>query len=217
MDANFGKLEITVRKKTGGGGKGIMLGIQLPTTEQLAEIDGSLAVLKDLALTDIAFIISSYNGKAKSNLPSIGQSVSSHIVKGLNLNANITLEDKIEQIIKVRQLSLNAKIPPSITNMVLEAAIESSADLGGGVKFKRMRFGIKPSPTDFTFFIGGTLAARIDDTNLEFDGLMKIKPVDQKLEVQFLLSALDDQGATGEWKEPFGMPGIGISGLGINV
>jgi hypothetical protein len=212
--------DIELQVKTNDQNKTTLsFGVQTPDVAKLENWigiqPGSLNPIKGLQL---AAYISTSDGKLKSKLPAFKGQSSFKLIRGVNL---IGIYDTNRD--GLNSVSMEAQIPfINPMEMVLKASLNTNAGIaigGGGVEsiqFEKAYVEIKPSPTDLYTAVGGVISIQLDDeqrTKLSFDGSLKAYPIETQACGEFLFSPESSIGNM--WRNPFGMPGIGIGDMGI--
>ena len=167
----------------------------------------------------------------------------SGINEGFNFFGNLKIaesDDKAMQFIggllSVKELAVHAAIDTSTTprKIILEAAVQREVTLLDGkdlkLRFTRSDVGLEISglPPEPTVSVGNDLVLSLgyggEDTDLVFTGGMKVQP--ESISGFFTLNGTGratDGGLTGEnqntgeWKHPFGIPGIIIRQMSLQL
>ena len=89
------------------------------------------------------------------------------------------------------------------------AGIRGTFDISDNVAMGNMALNLQPFPSNFAVGIKGEIIAKIDDSDLVFVGPMKVRPVERS--ISFATTML------GDWREPFGVKGLAVSDVAIDI
>jgi hypothetical protein len=208
----LGRLSLTATGASGG--VQFAAAIAPPAGFKLGQIDSSLASLDaaEIDLAGLTLAVASHSGPFAPGVG--GLAPATPLVKGLNLFARLDLRKlRVADLLKVEALDLRALIPfPNPLSLVLQAAIQADIDLGGGARFREVMFELRPSPQRFKLGLLGKVDLQVDRQTLRMLGEMAVEPLTQTVAVTM---ALDP--AQGEWREPFGLRGVGVMKLAASL
>ncbi|MBU2983857.1 hypothetical protein KO528_00710 [Saccharophagus degradans] len=186
-----------------------MVAFAPPPQWKFSSIDNALAVMDDLTFRDTGLIISS----AQDDLPpitivTVPQSLK--LVKGLNFFATLDMTGLgVDDLMSVKSLTVSTTIGTSIDTVRLAAAMEGSFKIDDNVALGDMEFFLRPAPSNFQLGISGSVLAKIDQSDLRFIGTMSIRPTER--------SAAFAATMLGNWDQPFGIKGLGLQNVAIEV
>lgn len=232
--SSLGEVELKMSPGSKGGAMHFLLGLAPPANFSFSSIDPSLGLLDGINLGGTALVISSYNGDMESSLKSLQtRSGAIHLVNGLNLFTHIRLGSELGQFLGKPELDLSGSLDKSL-NLNLDAALTfDNLKLGGGFSFKEVKFGVgfKPSAAKVNFRLSGRMEAMIKNDLLSFNAGFDFSPTDVQLSAFFLMEAIKKANAQPEfavrnanneveppeWKDPFGIKGVGLRKLGFSL
>ncbi len=180
-----------------------------PEHWKFSALDPSLGVLDELDFSGTALIISSADEKKPPiSIVEIPESVS--VIKGLTFFASLNMEGLgLDDLMDIKSLTVSTNIGTSLASMKLSAAIDGSFKIAENIAMGDMKFFLRPSPTNFQLGISGAVLAKIDDDDLKFIGTMSIRPIER--------SAAFGATMIGTWNEPFGIKGLSMGDIAIEV
>lgn len=201
--SEYGQVRIEVRKL--GAKWGFSVAFEPPANWKLSKLASELAVLDGLDMSSTALVLSSVDNDALT-LPALSSPVS--VKKGFNLAASLDLSALgADKVLNTASLQIYAAIGGTPSNIVLEAAFRGLVKINENTAFGDIRFRLTPSPQNFSVELLGTVFAQIGESKLQFIGGMKVQP----------RSALLKTTMKGDWIEPFGVKGVIVSNLAIEL
>ncbi|MCA8957734.1 MAG: hypothetical protein KDC87_16785, partial [Planctomycetes bacterium] len=195
----------------------VVAGIAPPAGFKLARLDPALQSLDagDLDLSQMALVAASRDCRIDDSLRGVcvGRG-GAPVVKGLNLFAKLdTRPIKLDRLLGVQQLDLGARIPfPNPLDLVLTAGIRTRISLGKGAEFRELAFELRPSPRRFKLSLRGLMDLQVQRDRLQLTGEMALEPLTQTVSGTFVLDP-----RSGEWREPFGLRGVGVPKLALSL
>lgn len=138
----------------------------------------------------------------------------SKAVKGLNIFSIIDLDKDIRDMFHIQTVELSGSVN-SKKEVELKATSKMNVSLGSDdIKFKEFSLGMATTPAP-QMNVGGQLSVKVSSTEtLLFDAKLKSKlaPVDLGGSLDMVAKSAD-----GVWKNPFGIPNIGIAKVGGEI
>ncbi len=176
---------------------------------KFSSIDNSLKPLDNLNLSNSMLILSS--AAVKDTPLSIIQVPSDlSISKGLTFMAALNLSELgVKDLMNIEMLTISSTIDRNPANIRLAAGIAGRFKITDSVSMGDMNFFLKPVPSNFELGISGSVLAKIGDSDLDFVGTMGIRPIERS--AAFAVTML------GIWKEPFGVKGLQVGNVALEV
>lgn len=139
---------------------------------------------------------------------------------GITLAAKIDLPAEIQEVLngKNQNLQISGNMS-SLTDFRLEANTQLNSQLGSGIELKEVGLGIKSSATEKLLYLNGKMLFPVDSKTKILFGIGGGADVSRaSVQVSLDMEAVNgDNNSKAEWREPFGIPYIGISRLGGTV
>ncbi len=192
--------------------KQFLLGITPNTGYKLARISQVLQPIDQLGLTDVALVYATNSGRIEQELELLnGMQLGSQNVKaGVTLMGGFDLPDNLPGMTQKGKVIMRATLPPSLTATPTLQAIMQFNGLQLGSDFRVNESFIQLAPVDLSFGAGLSLGAKLDSNWINFTGMGDIAAP-----ATFALAVFMEQGSI--WKNPFGIKGIEIADLGLDV
>ncbi len=207
--SNEGNIEMNFLKK--GERKEIRLVMYAKDLGRILPID----ILKQIQLTDPLLVVSNMKSRDVALAASGANPASTvDIDEGVNVITSINLHEDIKRILATEKINLKGSID-NRKQVKLEGKQTMNVPLGnGGVKLTDLKFGIESNPAPKLFFNGTLLIPVSGQQALKFSAGLATAPIPPQLggKVELLV-----EGGGDIWKNPFGIPGVGIQGLGGEV
>lgn len=171
-------------------------------------------IFQQIQLNEPILVISNMPSSDLSVKDASGQPNSVKIIEGVNVVSAYSLHPDLKQILKLDKINIVGSVGKA-KNVKLEGNLKLNIPLGGGgVKLSDVGLGLENNPSP-KLFMNGTLSVPLGDQQaLNFLASLDTKLVPPQLGGSILLITV---GGDGVWKNPFGIPGIGIQKLGGNV
>lgn len=203
----LGALQMKIAPKDGRSKDlSFMVGVEPSPSFKMANIEPSLKMIDDLGITNFGLVLSS-DAAASADLDvfkRLGEN--SKIGRGLNYIGAYDLKAvNLDKLIGLNTIMVRAVVSNRLSDLLLEASINTNIAIGSTATFKRIIFKIKPSPANFQISMGGDMEVKIDKDVLVFNATMGVDITDQALFVEGSM--------TGMWNEPFGAKGLSIGDL----
>lgn len=200
---DMGNLEMAIQKK--GAKKDIKLIMQARDLGKILQTD----IFKDLQLSNPLVMVSSIKD-SDVTVPSGGEELKVDLEEGMNIITGINLSDDIKKIFKFEKINLTGSIDKG-KRMKLAARQEMDLPIGdGGVKFTGVSFGLESNPAP-KFTMDGTIAIPINNSQaLKFTAGLSTAPVPPQFGGALTLVT---DGGDDIWRNPLGVPGVGIKNL----
>ncbi len=198
-----GSMDLAVQKK--GAKKDIKLILQANDLGKILQTD----ILKDANLSNPLVLISSVKDRGVS-IPGAKDNATVDLEEGINVVTSIELSKDIKDFLKLERINLSGSIDKS-KRIKLSAKQEMDLPIGdSGIKFTGVSFGLEANPTP-ELSLDGTLSIPIKDhPPLRFSAGLSTSPLNLAFGGQLeLLTDGDDR----VWRNPFGIPGLGIKDL----
>lgn len=208
-ESELGKLEINLDN---GTPKSMILGLAPNTGFKLANVHSSLQPLDQMGLSDLVFVYASQSARLDQEL-SLSARLSAEGIPlgaGLNLLAGFELPANLPGMKQKGNVVIRTLIP---TNISATPSLRASVLFNGlqlGQDFEIRESFIQIAPVDMAFSTGLSLAAKLDGNWIAFSGMGEIAPPATLGLVVFM-----EQGSV--WKNPFGVKGVAISDLGLDL
>lgn len=199
--ADAGEIMASIHKK--GAGKAIQVAMKTKDLGSLLQT----SALKDIGLVDPVVIISSSSGKANNPFANNKEVT---VQNGLNIVTQFHVTDDLKKIFQVATIDLNGSVDNK-RNIMLNSIIKMDIPLGsGGVKFSQVNFGVSSNPKPELFLKGNLFVPLSSNQNLNFEAGLYTAPIPPQFGGSLEMIT---EGGDGVWKNPFDIPGIGISRL----
>ncbi|MGB0524309.1 MAG: hypothetical protein ACPGJS_15170 [Flammeovirgaceae bacterium] len=207
-NSTLGACELLINKNKAGKW-GFLVGFAPPANWHFSAIDSSLTVLDELNFSGSGLVLSSAAQQSVS-LDTIQVPAGTSIVKGLTFFANLDMSGLgVDDLMSLETLSVSAAIGSTPSNIKLQAGIGGSFKISDSVSMGDMNFFLRPAPSNFELGISGAVNASIGKSDLTFIGTMGIKPIDRS--ASFAATML------GIWEEPFGVKGLSVADVAMEV
>ncbi|MDW7694506.1 hypothetical protein R9C00_07125 [Flammeovirgaceae bacterium SG7u.111] len=180
-----------------------------PASWKFSKLESSLKPLDKLSLENTALVLSSAPDKdVPLTVIQIPDDIS--INKGLTFFAALDMSDLgVKDLMNVSSLTVSTSIDRNPANIKLAAAMGGSFKISDNVAMGDMKFFLRPVPSNFELGISGSVLAKIDKSELAFVGTMFIRPIDRS--AGFAATML------GFWDEPFGVKGLSVGNVALEV
>jgi len=204
--SSLGQVELIVKKISDRWG--FTAGFMPPSSWKFSEIADELRVLDGLKFSNTALILASSDDRNFALTRVQAQRSDVAIIRGLNFFAGMNLSGLgVDALLGITSLNVYTAISGKPADLVLEASIDGSFDLGKGVAFGDIRFRLKPAPSDFSLTLMGTVTAILNNSVLRFIGGMEVKPRSAEFQATML----------GIWQDPFDAKGVSIANVAIEL
>ncbi|MEQ8423115.1 MAG: hypothetical protein RIA63_00295, partial [Cyclobacteriaceae bacterium] len=199
----MGNMELAVQKK--GAKKDIKLILQAKDLGKILQTD----IFKDIQLANPLVLISSAKDR-DVKIPSGEEGLTADLEEGMNILTGINLGDDIKKIFKMEKINLSGSIDKG-KRMKLAAKQEMDLPIGdGGVKFTGVSFGLHANPAP-KFMMDGTISIPLKDNQfLKFTAGLSTAPIPPQFGGALTLVT---DGGDDIWRNPLGVPGVGIKNL----
>ena len=199
------EFKISPKDKKGKSLK-FLVGISPSPNFKMAAISPDLKILDDVGVTNFGLIIAS-DADANANMEVFERiGGTSKLGRGLNFIGAFDLKPTgLDELMGLDNVMLRAVVSNRMSDLLLEASINTTIPIGDIATFKRITFSIKPNPANAEFAMGGEMEVKIDKDILTFGAKMGIDVTDQALFVEGNMA--------GTWNEPFGTKGLSIADL----
>lgn len=180
-----------------------------PKSWKFSALDQSLKPMDSLSFGNSSLILSS---AADRSVPLTVIDVPSDISisKGLTFFAALDVANLgMKDLMDISTINVSTNIDRNPANIKLAASMGGTFKITDTVSMGDMNFFLKPAPSNFELGISGAVLAKIDSSDLTFVGKMGIKPIDR--------SAAFAATMLGFWKNPFGVKGLTVGNLAIEV
>jgi hypothetical protein len=202
----FGEIQLVVDNKQGKWQ--FLCAIRPAANWHFSDIDRSLRTLDGLNFAGSALVLSSANSHTPSTLIDLPSGMS--LKKGLNFIAAIDASElQLDDLLGLESLQVSAVIGTKPSDLLITAGIEGTFKISDNVSMGNMGLRLRPAPDNFAIGVKGEVLARLDDSDLRFIGMMEIRPLER--------SAAFAATMLGEWREPFGIKGLAVADLAIEV
>lgn len=208
---DFGKMEAYFAKQPGQP-TDFLLGFAPSTNNRLARISNALQPIDKLGLDGIAIVYSATTEKIEQELDLLTDlHFGSQTVRpGLTLLSGFDIPDNLPGMTNKGRVTMRANLPPSIVaTPILQAAMQFNG-LQLGSDFKINESFLEINPIDVSFAAGLSVGAKLDGNWLNFIGKGEVAAPGT-----FGLVIYMEEGSI--WNEPFGVKGVAISNLGLDV
>ena len=207
-NSTMGNSELIINKNQQG--KWVFITAFAPPAHwEFSSIDSSLKPLDSLDLSNTALVISTADDKSVP-LSVIQLPADISIGDGLTFFANLDLSNLgVKDLMNIESLMVSTNIDRNPANIKLAAGIGGSFRISESVSMGDMNFFIKPAPSNFELGISGAVMAKLDSSDLKFVGTMGIRPIER--------SAAFSATMLGFWNEPFGIKGLSVGDLAMEV
>ncbi|MCR9251732.1 MAG: ankyrin repeat domain-containing protein [bacterium] len=210
--SSMGSMAISMQKKEK---KDIKMSLYPNPGFKFSQISSTLGILDDDVRLEnpILVVANSASNNVKIPIPSGKQSLDPgpiSVKDGMNLLANIDPHPDIKKILKIQKVNLRGTLSGSKIDLAANQRL--NIDLGGGVKFQNVAFGLEAVPALLS--LGGSILVPVEGDKLQFSTTFNTSPTPPKFGGDFVLEALNGDGNASIWQNPFGIPGLGISNLG---
>ena len=204
--SSLGQTELIVKKIDNRWG--FTAGFMPPSYWKFSEIADELRVLDGLKFSNTALILASSDDRNFALTRVQAQRSDVAIIRGLNFFAGMNLSGLgVDALLGITSLNVYTAISGKPADLVIEASIDGSFDLGKGVAFGDIRFRLKPAPSDFSLTLMGTVTAILNNSVLRFIGGMEVKPRSAEFQATML----------GIWQDPFDAKGVSIANVAIEL
>lgn len=204
----LGACEVVVGR-TGRGGWAFVGGFAPPSRWNLSTLDAGLRVLDELTLEDTVLVLAS-DPDAGLELATIELPAGVQMIRGLTLVAGLELGGLgVDDLLRLERVTVSAAIGSNPLDLRLEAGLQGTLQLSSNVALGNMAFVLRPAPGNFSLGIKGEVLARLDRSDLVFVGTMLVRPIERS--ASFAATML------GAWQEPYGIKGLAIADLAIDV
>ena len=204
----LGKSELIVTKNQQGKWT-FIAAFAPPASWRFSALDGSLQPLDNLRMDNMALVLSSGPDR-DAPLTVIQLPADLAIGSGLTFFAALDLSDLgVKDLMQVGVLTVSTNIDRNPANIKLAASMGGSFRISENVAMGDMKFFLKPAPSNFELGISGSVLAKLDASDLVFIGTMAIRPIER--------SAAFAATMLGFWKEPFGIKGLAVGNLALEV
>lgn len=138
---------------------------------------------------------------------------------GVGLVSKIDLPKDIHDLLKSQAANIELSGSMSdLSTFELKSNINLDSDLGNDVKMERIGLGLRSKTAEKKFFMDGSISFKVDDkTRLGFKMEVNGDVTSSTFEAGLDLEAINGDGNASEWKEPFGIPCLGILKIGGTV
>ncbi len=235
------ELKFTAQSSVGGiildlkrkaGVQKTLLAIRPPASFKFSSLSSNIAALDDLDMSGSYFIVSDKQTAIPIKfLDEASTSTASfNVKKGFNLMSSMKLPQEMAEMLKVTDITLSGSISPTFTSISLFAELGLDLSIGENkeVSFDNIGAGL-------VLNAAGTIELRLEGAGSFKAGEERVSiyggiigaasPSGMSLEFEAGLAA-DGKRAErpescivpqAEWKEPFGIPGVGIRSLGLGA
>ncbi len=207
-DQDLGDVQMLIEPKGGKRSKDLsfMVGIAPSPDFKMAKLDASLKILDDVGITNFGLVLAS-DAAASSNLAvfeKLGEKTA--IGRGLNFIGAFDLRPVgMDKLIGLNTIMVRAVVSNRLSDLLLEASLNTTIKMSNAATFKRILFKIKPAPSNFEISMGGEMEVKVDKDLLTFNATVGVDVTDQAL---FVSGAMK-----GTWNQPFGAKGLSIADL----
>lgn len=205
------KVEAFFAKQTGQPAD-FLLGISPNTNNRLANVSSVLRPIDKIGLDGIALIYSASNEKIDRELDLLSDlALGSQTVKpGVTLLAGFDLPDNLPGLSNKGKVTMRTTLPPSIVATPTLQAVMQFNNLQLGGNFRVNESFLELNPIDVSFAAGLSIGVKLDGNWLHFIGKGEVAAP-----ATFSLTAYMEEGSI--WKEPFGVKGVEIADIGLNL
>ncbi|NJL75874.1 MAG: hypothetical protein HC892_13475 [Saprospiraceae bacterium] len=193
-------------------GKQFLLAFVPNTDYKLAQISNALQPIDQLGLSDLALVYAANAGRVEQELESLSNRElgSQNVKAGLTLMGGFDLPANLPGMNQKGKVIMRATLPPSLTATPTLQAVMQFNGLQLGSDFKINESFVQLAPVDVSFGAGLSLGAKLDGNWINFTGMG-----DVAAPATFSLAVFMEEGSI--WKNPFGVPGVEIAKLGLDV
>lgn len=185
----------------------------VPNTDyKLAQISSVLQPIDQLGLSNLAMVYAANTSRVEQELESLSnmQFGAQTVKAGLTVMGGFDLPANLPGMSQKGRVVMRATLPPSLTaTPTLQAAMQFNG-LQLGSDFKINESFVQLAPVDVSFGAGLSLGAKLDGNWINFTGMG-----DVAAPATFSLAVFMEEGSI--WKNPFGVPGVEIAKLGLDV
>ena len=201
--SDIGNVEMSIQKR--GAQKDIRLILQPKDLGKVLQTD----IFKDIQLVNPLVLVSSTKDRDVI-VPSQSENIAVDVEEGMNVVTAINLGEDIKKLFALEKINLSGSIDKD-KRVKLAAKQEMDLALGdGGVKFTGVNFGLQSTPAP-KFFMDGTISIPINNQQfLKFNAGLSTAPIPPQFGGSLTLIT---DGGDGIWRNPMGVPGVGIKNL----
>jgi ankyrin repeat protein len=168
-----------------------------------------LDIFKQIQLNEPVLVVSNMPDNDMTFTGSNGQPNLVKIKEGVNIVSAYTLHPDFKKILKIDKINMVGS--GKGTQFFFEGNVKLNVPFGdGGVKLTDVGIGLENTPTP-GLFMNGTLSVPLGNQFLNFTASLNSKLAPPQLGGSIQLKT---EGQDGVWKNPFGIPAIGIDKLG---
>jgi len=202
----FGEIQLVVNNKQGKWQ--FLCAIRPAANWHFSDIDRSLRTLDGLNFKGSALVLSNASNHTPSTLIELPSGIS--LKKGLNFIATIDASElQLDDLLGLESLQVSAVIGTKPSDLLIIAGIAGTFKISDNVAMGNMGLRLRPAPDNFAIGVKGEVLARLDHSDLRFVGTMEIRPIER--------SAAFAATMLGEWREPFGIKGLAVADLAIEI
>lgn len=210
-NCDLGKLEAYFAKPAGQP-TDFLIGFVPTTSYTFTRISSALTPLDKLGLTGIAMVYSVTTEKVDQELGLLNDlHFGTQTVKaGLTFLASFDIPDNLPGMTNKGKVTMRTNLPPSIVATPTLQAVMQFTGLQLGSDFKINESFLELNPVDVAFAAGLSIGAKLDGNWINFIGKGEVAAPGT-----FGLVIYMEEGSV--WDEPFGIKGVAISNLGLDV
>lgn len=209
-NCDLGKLEAYFAKPAGQP-TDFLIGFAPTTSYKFARISNALAPIDKIGLTGVAMVYSITTEKIDQELQLLNslQFGTQTVKAGITFMATFEIPDALPGLDKTKVV-MRTNFPPSIAaTPTLQAAVQfKPLPLGGNFRVNEMFLNL--NPVDVSFGAGLSIGIKLDDNWIDFSGMGEVAAP-----ATFSLTVFMQEGSV--WKNPFGVKGVEIANLGLNM
>jgi len=208
------------------GAQKVMFALRPPPSFKFSELASILTPMDGLDMSGSYFIVSNKQTQLSNKFldPTSTNDGKYDVKKGLNLVTSIDLPANLQEMLKVKNISLVGSMPPSFNGINIYGKIETNLSLGdGALSFDEIGAGLLLEAGEVELRLEGAGSFKAGQERVQIYGGLIMSATDQVVEFEAGLSAggrraLKPESCLtpqAEWSDPFGIPGAGIRSLGI--
>jgi len=174
---------------------------------QFSDIDHRLHSLDGLNFADSALVLSNAH-QTPSTLLELPRGMQQS--KGLSFIADLAASElQLDHLLGLKQLQINALIGMHPSDLLLTATIDGEFTLSDNIALGNMGLRLRPDANNLAIGVQGQVIAYLDESELLFIGTLEVHQLERR--ATFAATMLD------KWQEPFGIKGLAIDALAIEI